>query len=186
MERVAMSSRKTLELALRFLHEGKTVVVPTDTVYGLLADATNPEAIERAYLVKGREKGKPFPVFIKDIAEAKKNAEVSPKQEEQLKKAWPGKITFVLKRKDSEGTIGLRVPGHPFLAELLEKAGVPLVGTSANVSGLPASTNIKEVLEQFKGRAEQPDLVLDAGNLPPSRPSRIVDLTGAEPRVLRA
>ena len=82
------------------LKRGKMVVSPTDTVYGLLVDATNRRAVKKVFQVKGREKGKPLPVFVKDIAMAKRFACVSKEQEKFLKTAWPGKVTVVLKSRE--------------------------------------------------------------------------------------
>ena len=85
--------------AIAVLHNGGVVIFPTDTVYGFLADATNKKAVESIYLIKKRLKSKPLPVFVKDFNMAKELAEIDEKQEKNIKKYWPGKYTFILKRK---------------------------------------------------------------------------------------
>ena len=177
------------------LKKGKVIVCPTDTVYGLIADATNKKAVEKVFKIKKRPKNKPLPIFVKDIKMAKKLAKINEEQEKFLKKVWPGKVTVVLKAKSSikklkifgvdKRTIALRVPNHKLILNLLRKMNKPLTGTSANISGQPASTKIKEILKQFKNQKPQPDLIIDAGNLPKSKPSIIVDLTTLPIKILR-
>jgi len=195
---------KIVKTATRLIQQGKVIVCPTDTVYGLMADATNRQAIRKLFKIKKRQKNKPVPIFVKDLKMAKEFAKIDAKQERFLKSAWPGKITAVLKRKQTKTklygvdkkTIGLRIPRYGLVNELLQKTNKPLSGTSANISGEPASTRIKEVIKQFtpvrdksltgfKEQKWQPDLIIDAGNLKSSRPSGIVDLTGIEPKILR-
>lgn len=170
---------------IKFLEEGKVLVFPTDTVYGLVGDAANEESVNKIFKKKNRQLDKALPVFVSDLKMAKKLAEISPKQEEFLKKVWPGKVTVVLRKKSGEGTIGLRIPGYPLLNKVLEKSKLPLTGTSANISGQLASTKIKEVLSQFKSKNHLPDVVVDVGDLKESFPSTVVDLTKNPPRILR-
>lgn len=174
------------------IKQGKVIVCPTDTVYGLIADATNKKAVERIFKIKKRIPEKPMPIFVKSIRAAKKLAQMSKKQEDFLRKSWPGKVTVVLKRRGGtkifgidKKTIGLRIPKYKIINILLEKTDKSLVGTSANISGKPASTKIKEVLKQFENQKHQPDLVADLGDLPKNLPSTIIDLTGKSPRLLR-
>lgn len=171
------------------------MVCPTDTVYGLVADATNNKAVEKVFKIKKREKSKAIPIFVKDIKTVKKLAFINEKQEKFLKNNWPGKITVILKRKPSCGlpkelfgrkkTIGLRIPNYKLINELLKRLNKPLTGTSANISAKPASTKIKEVLKQFSQQKIQPDLIIDADNLPKNKPSKVIDLTRNKPKVIR-
>lgn len=183
--------KANLKKILNALKQGKTIIFPTDTVYGLICDATNKKAVNKIFKIKKREKSKPLPIFIKDIKTAKKFAFVDKKQEKILKGKWPGKFTFILKRRKTKifgvakNTIALRIPDYKLLNPLLKKINKPLIATSANISGQPATTKIKEVLKQFKKQKIQPDLVIDTGNLPKSKPSKVIDLTGKKPRVLR-
>ena len=169
----------------RLLAAGKVLIFPTDTVYGLVADAGNESAVRKVFAIKGRQVYKKLPFFVASIEEAKKIVEVSRRQEEFLRKVWPGKVTVVLRRKKSEGTIGLRIPDYPLLNQVLNETKMLLTGTSANLSGRPASGDIKEIIKQFAGRKTQPDAAVDAGVLPASKPSTVVDLTSSVPKVLR-
>ena len=193
-------------IATEAIKTGKVVVCPTDTVYGLIADATNRDAVQRTFRIKKRLKKNALPIFVKNLKMAKDLAEINKKQERILKKIWPGKVTVILKKKSrikifgaDKKTIGLRIPNYKLVNILLEKLNRPLIGTSANISGKPASTRIKEVLKQFKNPAPKgrgslnkvewqkikPDLVLDAGNLPKRKPSKVIDLTGKNVKILR-
>jgi len=177
------------------LREGRILVCPTDTVYGLICDASNSRAVEKIFKIKNRSRTKPLPIFVKDIKMAKQLAFVGKKQERFLKESWPGAITVILKAKKkrlselvySSDTIGLRAPDYGLLNEVLKKIGKPLAQTSANISGRPAATKIKKVLEFIRtiGTSGFPILVVDAGDLPKNKPSKVVDLTGSSPRVLR-
>jgi len=182
-----------IKKAAESIKKGEILVCPTDTVYGLIADAANKKAVERLFKIKKRTFKKPIPIFVKDIKTVKRLALINKEQENFLVKVWPGKITVVLKRKKSKikvygadsKTIALRIPNYKFLNILLEKLDRPLTGTSANISGYPASTKIEKVIEQFKNKKMKPDLILSDGNLKPSRPSAIIDLTGKKQKILR-
>ncbi|HEX9722381.1 MAG TPA: L-threonylcarbamoyladenylate synthase [Candidatus Paceibacterota bacterium] len=174
------------------IQKGKVVVCPTDTVYGLTADATSKKAVQRVFQIKGREKGKPLPVFVKDIAMAKRLAKISKGQEAFLQKVWPGKVTAVLESKgrlpkvlEREGKVALRIPKNELVRDLLQKLNRPLTGTSANVSSQPSCSSAQEVMAQFAQRKHKPDLVIDGGRLRKSKPSQIVDITGKKMRILR-
>ncbi|HCM36559.1 MAG TPA: threonylcarbamoyl-AMP synthase [Candidatus Wildermuthbacteria bacterium] len=175
------------------LEAGGVVVCPTDTVYGLLADAANKKAVQKVFEIKGRPKNRALPVFVKDIKMAKRLARISKKQEAFLEKTWPGKVTAVLENRgvlpeglEERGTVALRIPNYELIHKILQKLDRPLTGTSANISGEPACLDGKEVLAQFRGRKAQPDVLLDAGKLPPSKPSMIIDITGKDYTVLRS
>lgn len=187
------TDRKVVEKAVRVIKKGGVAVFPTDTVYGLLADAGNKKAVGKIFKIKKRPKTKPLAIFVKDIKMAKNYAFINKKQEKFLKKNWPGKFTAILKSKNnlSEGvaaknkTIGIRIPDYKLIDSLFEKINFPLAQTSANISGNPATTKIKEVLEQFIAKRVTPDLIIDAGDLPKNQPSRIVDLTAEEIKIIR-
>lgn len=182
-----------VKTAIKLIKQGKVIVCPTDTVYGLIADATNKKAVEKIFKIKKRSIKKPIPIFVKDLKIAKKLAKIDKKQERILKSIWPGKVTVVLKRKKTKmklygvdkKTIALRIPNFKPVNFLLEKLNKPLIGTSANISSKPPSTKIREVTPQFKNQKYQPDLVIDTGNLPKSKPSIVLDLTIWPPKILR-
>ena len=182
-----------IEESIKVIEENGVIVFPTDTVYGLICDAENEKAVEKLFKIKKRPKGKPISIFVKDIKMAKEFAVINRKQERFFKKVWPGTITAVLKPKKNlplnisqgKNTIGVRIPDHKLILKLIKKINIPLAQSSANISGRPASTKIRDILKQFKNKKNQPDLILDAGNLKPSEASTVVDLTGKELKVLR-
>lgn len=190
--KIVKANEAAIKEAADILKRGGVVLSPTDTVYGLLADIASRKSVSKLFKIKERDLKKPVPVFVKNIKAAKELAEIDEAQEGFLKKCWPGKITIVLRRKkgkqffgvDKE-TIGLRIPKYRILNKILGKVDFPLSGTSANISGLPSSNKISEILKQFEGKKWQPDFVLDAGNLKENNPSKIVDLTKGEMRILR-
>ena len=179
-------SLKSINKAIEVLNQGGTVVFPTDTVYGFLADAGNKKAINKIFKIKKRPKTKPLAVFVKDLKMAKELAKVSAEQEKIIKKRWPGPYTFLLPSlrgasatKQSKkyiiknNKIALRVPKHKFLLILLKKINKPLAQTSVNISGQPEMNKIKDI-EKIQGI----DLIVDAGTLPKRKPSQVFDLTG--------
>ncbi len=194
-EIISYRARDVVEKAVEFLERGQVIVCPTDTVYGLLADATNDKAVEKVFEIKRRDKKKAIPIFVKDMKMAKKLALVSKDLEEFLEEIWPGKITVALKRKERcslpktlfgrKETIGLRIPDYKLVAQILKKINRPLTSTSANISGRASSTKIREILEQFEEQEVKPDLILDAGSLSKSFPSTVVDFSGKKPKILR-
>lgn len=187
MEKIKISIknfRQILTKAEKIIKKGGIILAPTDTVYGLLANAQNKEAVKKVLQIKHRPPKKPLSIFIKDVKAAKKLAFINKTKESFLRKIWPGKITVVLRAKtetlpaailSKNKKIGLRIPKYKLLNILLKKVDVPLTGTSANISGRPASTKLEEILEQFKKRKYRPDLILDAGKLESSLPSTVID-----------
>ena len=179
--------------AVEVLNGGGVIVYPTDTLYGLGANALDEQAVEKVFAIKGRELSKPLPIIVKNITWAKELAHISSRNQEMLKKAWPGKFTAVLPKKkivpdvlnSGASSVGIRIPDFVFTDKLLGKFGYPLTSTSANVSGHESTNNIDKIVEIFSKRAVRPDLVIDAGILPKSEPSIIVDLTTSKPKVLR-
>jgi len=185
--------KEIVKIAVKSIKQGKVIVCSTDTVYGLLADATNEKAVRKIFKIKKRKTQKPIPIFVKDVKTAKNLAYVNENQENFLKKVWPGKVTVVLrpKRKFPKGIgkpkkeIGLRIPNYKIINQLLLIINRPLTSTSANISGKPPSTKIKEILKQFKNQKYQPDLVISADTLPKSKPSTVLDLRIWPPKILR-
>jgi len=174
---------KNIKKVAKLIKEGKILVCPTDTVYGLITNAKNEKAVKKIFQIKKRTFKKPIPVFVKDLKMAKSLAKIDKIQEKFLKKVWPGKLTAILNAKNkkfpktivSKNKIGLRIPDYKILDVLLKKLNFPLAETSANISGEKESTKIKEISKQFKNQKWQPDLIFDAGNLIPSLPSTVID-----------
>ncbi len=179
---------------IEILRRGGVAIVPTDTVYGLAADATNVGAVKKVFAIKKRAHLKALPVFVADIVAASHAALIPTKVIGLLKELWPGQTTVVFRKRElipdvvSGGgkTVGLRVPDYPFLNLLLERYPHPLTATSANLSGMESADSADEVRKVFKSALYIPDLVVDAGALPSSPASTVLDLTDPEnPRILR-
>lgn len=185
------NTKEIVKIAANLIENGAVIVCSTDTVYGLVADATNKKAVEKIFKIKQRPKNKPLPIFIKDIKMARELAVIDKNQEKILKRYWPGKYTFVLKRKSgikiygvAKNTIALRIPKYRFLNDLLKKINKPLAQTSVNISGKPALTKIADIISQF-GRPGLPILIVDGRDLLKNKPSVIIDLTKDKIKTLR-
>ena len=185
-------TRKGIEKAVNFIKRGGVVIFPTDTVYGFIADAGNKKAVENIFRIKKRSRKKPLAVFVKNIEAAKQLAEINNKQEKILKQYWPGRFTFVLKRKKinkklyglDKSSLALRVPNYKPLNDLLRKINKPLVQTSVNVSGKKPLNKVKEIITQFKN-SKIPIILINAGDLKNPKPSQIIDLTKTKNRLIR-
>ncbi|MCL2342851.1 MAG: L-threonylcarbamoyladenylate synthase [Firmicutes bacterium] len=187
---------KTLRLtdpiaAAEILKRGGLVAVPTETVYGLAANALDEEAVLRIYEVKGRPEVKALSVMVSDMHAIDAYCFDVPRAAYSLATAfWPGPLTLIFKAKPGipnivragGGTLGLRCPKHPLTLKLLEAAQLPLAAPSANPSGLPAPMTADQVLSYFDG---QIDAVLDGGPCEIGEASTILDLSVAPYKVLR-
>jgi len=175
--------------AVELLGKGELVAFPTDTVYGVGALASDPQAIAQLYVVKGRHEEKAIPILLSDPAQLELvTLEVSEMALRLARRFWPGALTLVLPRHPSlpreisaQPTVGVRMPDHPVALRLMRLSG-PLAVTSANLSGGANAISAEEVFEQLGGRIP---LILDGGGTPGGSPSTVVDCTGAEPRILR-
>ncbi|MDD5590035.1 MAG: L-threonylcarbamoyladenylate synthase [Candidatus Portnoybacteria bacterium] len=187
------SSSYGIRKAAEAIWRGGAVVVPTDTVYGLVTMATDERAVTRLFNIKNRPSDRPIPVFVRDIEMAKKVACIDKKLEKILSLVWPGSVTVLLRKKDKlpekltagRETIGLRIPNYKLVNMLLAELPRPLTATSANISDQPSSTKIGEVLAQFRNQFLKPDLVLDAGDLKFNEPSTVLDMTSPKPKIIR-
>lgn len=169
------------------------VLYPTDTVYGLGVDSTDPEAVLRLIELKGRDEKKPISIVVSDMEMAGKYADVTPLAEKLAKKFLPGKITLVLSARAGlapqisagTGTVGIRIPNHTVPRKLVHDLGKPITATSANVADMPTLHMPSEILNQFAERAAMITKVIDEGELPMSLPSTVVDARGDIPVILR-
>lgn len=173
------------------IRSGGLVIYPTETVYGLGADACSDEAVAKVFAAKARPLEDPIPVAVNSFELAQRIAELTPIAELAFKKFLPGPLTVVVKAKPKKisklvtaGTenIGIRVPDHPVVLKLIEFVGGPITATSANLSGKLAPIAIREALEQLGKRV---DVALDSGKCKLGTPSTVVDLSSGLPRVLR-
>lgn len=167
----------------------KIVAFPTDTVYGLGSNGLVKAALRRIYQVKGRDSAKPLPILLRSLDEARRWAEWTPQAEILARKFWPGPLTLVLK-PTQEGrlltfqefpTIAVRVPAHPIISAILAAADVPMVSSSANISGRPAIASGDEI---FPILGDMIDWIVDAGPVP-GVASTVVDAVNSPVRVLR-
>jgi L-threonylcarbamoyladenylate synthase len=183
--------QESLRIAAQTIREGGVVVFPTRCLYGLGADARNAAALARVFAIKRRAASKPLLVLISDKKDLLYLTEDIPPAAERLMDAfWPGNLTLLFEANltlpkgltAGTGKIGVRLPRHPVAAELVREAGVPITGTSANLSGRPGCARISELGEEISGHV---DLILDAGPLKGGIGSTIVDVTANPPLVLR-
>lgn len=144
----------------RILRSGEIVISPTDTVYGILGNAESEQAIQRMFALKRRPKEKPFPIFVKDIAMARRYAYISDAKARFLEKIWPGQITVLFDHKEKlpllltggSEKIGIRIPKYHFLQDVLLRCDFPIAQTSANISGEPPARNVDEIKNYFARR----------------------------------
>lgn len=182
------------------------ILYPTDTLYALGVDATNPEMVRKLKELKGRNEGKPISIAVDSIEMMKHYAEVTPLAQLLAKKFLPGKLTLtlILKAKCSmsrhrtfeqcilaegvvapDGSVGVRIPNHPRALALIRELGKPLTATSANVSSMETESTPEKILAQFGDKASWITHIIDEGALPPSGPSTVVDARGTGPVILR-
>jgi L-threonylcarbamoyladenylate synthase len=171
------------------LRKGGLIVYPTDTLYGLGVDPFNAAAVARMFAAKQRPAGQPVSVVVPNVDAAKELAVFSVRAEAWCRQWLPGPLTLLLRPTASapkaaisaEGAIAIRVPKHA-VALLLAKRFGPITATSANLHGKPPPVEASQAADQL---GDAVDLYLDAGPCPIGRESTVVDLTGAEPRVIR-
>ena len=190
--RVLPFTNESIAEAARLILAGEPVAVATETVYGLAADATDPQAVARIYEAKGRPSFNPLIVHVPDLAAAERIGQFDEEALELARKYWPGPLTLVVPLRKDSGiasvvtaglpTIGIRVPAHPAMQGLLRAAGRPLAAPSANASGSISPTRAEHVLKSLGGRIP---LAIDAGQTERGLESTIVAATGGALRLLR-
>lgn len=179
--------------AVDVLKQGGVVVYPTDTIYGLGANACDTYAVEQIFKMKNRSFSKPLPIIARNMNWVKAMAFVAPKTEKILSQIWPGSVTVILNKRNvipnittaNQQTVGIRIPDHVLTDKIMAKFGYPLTATSANLSGEEGTGDITKIIESFKEQVWKPDLILNAGVLSKSLPSTILDLTTFKPKILR-
>ncbi len=183
--------KNIIEEAANILCEGGVVAFPTETVYGLGADALMPEGAKRIYEAKGRPSDNPLIIHIADLESLEKIVSRIPVQARALADAfWPGPLTMILPKSDAVprettgglDTVAVRMPDHPVALALIARSGGFVAAPSANASGRPSPTRAEHVLEDLNGRIP---LILDGGPVGIGIESTIVDLTGGKPQILR-
>jgi L-threonylcarbamoyladenylate synthase len=183
-------SQQEFEKGVKILREGGVIAFPTDTVYGLGADAFNSTAVEKIYEIKNRPKHRKLPLLIADVNQLAITAvQISKIALFLTRRFWPGGLTLILFKTDSlpdylasGPTIAVRIPNHPVCLSLIQRLGSPLIGTSANISGQPAPLTAQEVGQQLGGKI---DFIIDGGKCPGGKESTVVDATREPPIILR-
>jgi L-threonylcarbamoyladenylate synthase len=198
MEIINKVTENAIKKAAKALKDGHLVAFPTETVYGLGADAINEEAVSRIYSVKGRPTDHPLIVHISSINQLDKWARDIPEYAIKLARAfWPGPMTLILKRNDiakdfitgGQDSIGLRVPSQPIALDLLAKfdaiGGLGVAAPSANRFGSVSPTEAIAVKEEIGDFCSQEDLILNGGRCSIGVESTIIDCTKSNPQILR-
>ena len=188
---MAIDKGKAFERACEVLQGGGVIVVPTETVYGLGADAFNPSAVRRVYAIKGRDFAKPLSLLVSDERMLREVVAAVPDVAKTLmRRFWPGPLTLVFKASDAVPrealgggeTVAVRLSSSPVVRRLLDLYGRPLTATSANRSGCGSARSAQEAMAQV---GEEVDLILDGGPSGNEAPSTVVDVSGGEARTLR-
>ena len=177
--------------AAAILRRGGLLGIPTETVYGLGADALNEDAVSRIFLAKGRPQDNPLIIHVPDASWLERYCrDVPPAAYQLAERFWPGPLTMILPRRDivplqTTGgleTVGVRCPNHPVTLAIIEAAGVPIAAPSGNTSGRPSPTTAAHMIEDMDGRI---DGIVDGGPCTVGVESTIIDLTVTPPRLLR-
>ncbi|MBI5681184.1 MAG: threonylcarbamoyl-AMP synthase [Methanobacterium sp.] len=180
--------KEMLKIAIEALNEGKTIIYPTDTVYGIGANIFDVEAVKKVYSVKKRHLTKPLSVCVSKIDDISKIAHVNENIKRKLAEIFPGPFTVILKKKEvvpslvtsSSDKIGIRIPDNRICMELSRE--FPITTTSANISGKKVSESVNGVLSQLDNNI---DVVLDAGICKHGVHSTVIDMTISPPKILR-
>ncbi len=180
-----------IEEAAHVLRKGGLIGYPTETVYGLGADAYNEEALERLFKIKGREMGKPISLLVGNVGMLEEvTCRIPPLAMSLIQGYWPGSLTIIFEASKTcppiltanSGKVGVRISPHRIAQKLLEVLKRPITSTSANLSGMPSLSDPLEVYRVFRGRI---DLVIDGGKTEGEGESTVIDVTVSPPKILR-
>jgi L-threonylcarbamoyladenylate synthase len=186
MKTIIINKNKIKESEINIVHDflskGKIIAYPTDTIYGLGCLATDVKAVKKIFKIKRIPKQRSLLMLVKCYQMLKKYCYVNKKQEEYLKKIWPGSVTVILNGKGNlpkevsskDGSFGVRLPKNDFLIKLIRKVGVPIISTSLNISGRE-NVDPSIDLKKYFGK-NCPDLVIDSDMQKNKRASKIIDL----------
>lgn len=183
-------NHEVLNLAGEVLRKGGTIAFPTETVYGLGADALNPSAVKKIFEAKGRPQDNPLIIHVADWDLSLYAEEIPEKALMMMKEFWPGPLTLILKKKEiipnetSAGldSVGIRMPSNEVARGLIRALGRPIAAPSANISGRPSPTNFERCVEDLDGKV---DMIIGDGNSIVGLESTIVDYSVYPPRLLR-
>jgi len=180
-----------LEKAAQLIKQGKIVVFPTETVYGIGTNGLNEQAVKKLYEVKQRPLNKPISLLVSNMEMVNEIAKDITKIEYKImEKFFPGPLTIILKKKDivpdivtaGQDTVGIRMPSGEIARKLVEMAGLPIAAPSANITGEPSGTNLQEIKKHFEGKA---DYFIDDGDSELGVSSTIVKVVDGKLQILR-
>lgn len=190
--RLTKANRQAIvKKAVALLKQGKVIIFPTETVYGIGADALNKKAAAKIFRLKKRPKNQPLQILISDMSDVKKFTSRAPQKALRLmKKSWPGPLTAVIKKNGripnivtgGLKTVGIRMPNHPLALEIIKALGRPLAASSANISGVNPPKTAEEAARHFKSGVA---LVIDGGRCRIGKASKVLDLTGKKTKLIR-
>ncbi len=190
--RVKETKADSLAAAVAALRGGDVIVFPTETLYGLGADALNFAAVEKVFQLKGRDLNNPFPVLVSDRSMLNSLVEnISPLAEKLIARFWPGPLTLVLSARDdippplvnSTGGIGVRISSQSIANEIVRMLGRPLTATSANPSGRPGAQTMAQARSYFSGKIK---IYIDGGDLTSKTGSTVAAVVGSKIKIIRA
>ena len=177
--------------AAELIKQGKIVVFPTETVYGIGTNGLDENAVKKLYKVKQRPLNKPISLLVSNMQMIDLIAkDITDIEYRIMKKFFPGPLTIILKKKNivpdivtsGQDTVGVRMPSGKIARQLVEIAGVPIAAPSANITGEPSGTNLQDIKKHFEGKA---DCFIDGGNSELGLASTIVQVVDGEPQILR-
>lgn len=184
-----------MDAVVTALKNGKTIVYPTETCYGLGCDATNQDAVDAIFDIKKRQKDKPLLVVAHDPSVMMEYVEWDQVLDQIAERYWPGPLTIVAQAKQDaplakgviaeDGTIAFRITEHQFAAAVSEALGKPIVSTSANIASMDNPYDSNQVQTTFAEHSPAPDILIDAGELPHQSPSTIIKITNGDIEVIR-
>ena len=179
-----------LKIVTQALNEGKLIVFPTETVYGIAGNGLTLSVIDKMYQAKKRDYSKPFTLMVNDITKIKDIAYVSENEEKVIKKFMPGPITLILKKKDcisnlvtaNSDTVGVRIPNHKIALSILKSVDYPLATSSANISGSVNNSNIEDIINDLENYVD----IFIKGNISSNLlASTVVEIKNNEVNILR-
>ena len=189
--KVSETKAEVLAAALAVLKCGEVIAFPTETLYGLGADALDSAAVEKVFQLKGRDSANPIPVLVADRAMLRKLVtEVAPLAERLIAEFWPGPLTLVLPARmdlpkpllNSAGNIGVRISSQPIAGKLVKALGRPITATSANPSGQSAARTVEQAKNYFSGKIK---IFVDGGELTSRTGSTVAEISGDSIRIIR-
>lgn len=173
--------KEEIEKAREIIDDGRTVVFPTETAYGIAVDALNEEAVEKVYEAKQRPKSKPLTVICHDLDQVEEHAELTAEERKLVEEFMPGPLTLIVEKKphvpdNLNESFVFRIPGSETARKLARNG--PITATSANISGKETSYSVGDISEKLK---EKTDYIIDRGMLEQAPTSTIIEIVGGEP-----